>query len=49
MAPVYEKLAEHYKDNENILIADIDFTKNEVPGVEIEGFPTLLLYVSGNK
>ncbi|KRX09006.1 Thioredoxin-like fold [Pseudocohnilembus persalinus] len=49
MAPVYEQLAEHYKDNENILIADIDFTKNEVPGVEIEGFPTLLLYVSGNK
>jgi len=34
--------------NKNILIAKIDATANEVPGVNIKGFPTIKYY-AGNK
>ncbi|AET37294.1 uncharacterized protein Ecym_1036 [Eremothecium cymbalariae DBVPG len=50
LAPVYEQLADLYASDEDskdkILIADIDATLNDVQ-VEIQGFPTIILYPAG--
>lgn len=44
MASDYEALAEHYKNDVNIVVSEIDATSNDVKGVKIEGFPTLIFY-----
>jgi len=48
LAPKYEAAASKLASNKNILIAKIDATANEVPGVNIKGFPTIKFY-PGNK
>lgn len=51
LAPTYEELAEIYASDDDakdkVVIADIDATLNDVSGVEIEGFPTIILYPAG--
>ena len=47
LAPTYEKLAEAYKDDPDVLIAEMDATANEVAGLNIRGFPTLKFYKAG--
>jgi hypothetical protein len=37
-------LGEQFEDNKEILIAKVDATANEVDGVQIQGFPTLILF-----
>ena len=44
MAPIWEQLAEHFKDDENVVIAQMDSTKNEVEEVTVQGFPTLKFF-----
>ena len=49
LAPVWDELGEHYKDNANVVIAKFDATVNEADGVNISGYPTLKWYPKGNK
>ena len=48
LAPKYENLANALKSYENLVIAKMDSTANEVEGLEIEGFPTLKFYPAGS-
>lgn len=44
LVPIYEKVAEHFKDNEDIVIAKIDSTANELETIKITSFPTLKFF-----
>ena len=47
MAPIWEQLAEYFKDDESVVIAEVDSTKNEVEEVTVMGFPTLKFFRRG--
>jgi len=49
LAPVWESLAEHYKDNKDMIVGKFDATENEADGLEIRGYPTLIFYPKDNK
>ncbi len=49
LAPKYDELALKVSGNKNLIIAKMDSTKNEVDGVSIRSFPTIKLWVRGNK
>jgi len=48
LAPIWDELGEHFKDNEKIVIAKIDMTANELETVQVRGFPTLKLFKADN-
>lgn len=51
LAPIYEELANVLssdgKTAKSVVIGDIDATENDVPGVDLEGYPTVILYPAG--
>lgn len=47
MAPIWEALAEKYRDHEDIIIAELDATANELEGFAVHGFPTLKYFPAG--
>ncbi|XP_017366346.1 protein disulfide-isomerase A2 isoform X1 [Cebus imitator] len=47
MAPAWEALAEKYKDHEDIIIAELDATANELDAFTVHGFPTLKYFPAG--
>ena len=49
LAPIWDELAEFYKDEKDLIIAKFDSTLNEAEGVEIKGYPTLIFYPKDNK
>lgn len=49
LAPKYEQLAKRHKDISSLVIAKIDATANEVKGMKIEGYPTIIFFTGTNK
>lgn len=47
MAAAWEELAERYKDREDIVIAEMDCTANELENITIQGYPTLHYFPAG--
>jgi len=44
LAPIYDQLAESFKDDASIVIAKIDSTANELEHTKIQSFPTIKLF-----
>lgn len=51
IAPTWDELGAHFKDNSNVVIAKMDATANEidVPGVAVRGFPTIYFFKGNDK
>ncbi len=49
LEPKYEELATKLANNEDLVLAEIDATMNNISGVNISGYPTLLFYPAGKK
>jgi len=49
LAPIWAELGERFKDSKTVVIAKMDATANDVLGVNIQGFPTVMLFRAGNK
>ena len=49
LKPVYEEVAKAFDDVGHIMIAKLNADKHEIPGVEIDGFPTIKLFKKGKK
>merc|ERR1712110_945997 len=47
MAPAWEKLAAHFKEDPEVTIANCDGTLNEFEEVKVEGFPTIKFWPKG--
>jgi len=48
LQPTWKSLGERLKDVPSLTIAQFDGTANEVPGLRLEAFPTMILYRAGN-
>ena len=42
-------MAKQFEDNDEVVIAKMDSTKNEVESVHVEGFPTLKMITKDNE
>jgi protein disulfide-isomerase A1 len=51
LAPIWEELGQLYTDDEDIVIAKMDGTENDIPpegGFQVTGFPTLKFFKAGD-
>lgn len=44
LAPIYDKVAEHFEKSDDVVIAKMDATANELEHTKIVNFPTIKLY-----
>ena len=49
LAPTWEELAEYYYEDDDYVIAKYDGEVSNPPGVELEGYPTLVFFPKDNK
>jgi len=49
LKPIYEQVANEYASDEQITVAKINADKHEIPGIDIEGFPTIKFFKHGKK
>jgi protein disulfide-isomerase A1 len=48
LAPIYDELGEKFKEREDIVIAKMDSTTNELEHTRIDSFPTIKLFKKGD-
>lgn len=48
LAPIWEELGKKYEDREDIIVAKMDSTANEVEGVKVNSFPTIKFFPKGD-
>lgn len=49
LVPIYDKLGEHFEKDDDVIIAKIDATANELEHTKITSFPTIKLYTKDNQ
>ena len=49
LEPIYNELAAKLAKHDNLVLAKMDATKNEFPGFNVRGYPTVVLYKPSNK
>ncbi|CAH2256640.1 jg19616 [Pararge aegeria aegeria] len=49
LVPIYDKLAEHFEKDDDVVIAKIDATANELEHTKVTSFPTIKLYLKDNQ
>ncbi|CAD8084226.1 unnamed protein product [Paramecium sonneborni] len=49
MAEAYKTLAANLANNQNVLIAEMDWTQHKTDAVDIKGFPTLVFFKKGGE
>ena len=49
LVPIYDKLGAHFEGDDDVVIAKIDATANELEHTKISSFPTIKLYTKDNQ